>query len=791
MREEHLELEEHTRTDTFFSNDFDTPDDATDVSSSEIMSIKGKGCIGCIEDIPLFCKLLLMNILTFLTLLGFGIYLIYLQGYSFRNQGEIGTLVSQQVVVSNLLNAIGMERKAAATLISSVASPQQIQLFNGAVNNTNTVLAIFAKSFNALSIFGSYSQLQNTRKLIMSSAYTGYGAFNFYSTFTDDLITWTSVKLLNSTLSSDTNIASISLTGLRMFESVSQMSALGNYLFGVNFNGSDASVAYSYFITQYAKYDSYLELFNYTATNDVSTAILDFDTATPGGYSISVTQAMLNCYSLISNGYRNKWQSSAFDTFGFDANVSIWLNGVSNVTQFAFNQATEASDDNYKGALIALVVIVVLIIVMFILGMLIGLCFSKTITGPWQRVNKLQRSAIKKFVPAGFLKLLDCKSINDVQVGKHQSRNVAMVQVEIKDFDLMTKEMDSKTVLTMLNGFLSVSCPVVRENGGFIERYHFDGFSAVFKSKKAAINAAVGIQAAAEIFSSQNSNYPKIQPAICVHAAKVLVATVGEDERMDGVIASREARFTSQFLPLNGKIKSNIIASSDAASEKMPNCRKLGVSLDRYGNEATLFEIFDEKEQVKKTTKNLFNEATKWFSQRKYYQALKSFLVVKDIDTSDQVVEAYIGMCNDVISECDKQVANLDVPDIMKSPILKEKLYDACKTEFSTENYDFLSKIIDFSNMTDPIEMRKFAIALYDKYCDINGDCAVNITETAKQIVKNRLDDPNYEVKKVLFDGLHKEMLLNLGDTSSRLQVTTEFKETYMEIMTEGRKPML
>ncbi len=779
------------RTETFY-NEFETMDeDSESLSPSELMSIKGKGIIGCIEDLPLWVKLVAMSALTLLGLLGIAIYIVYSQGSTFSGRIVTSNLVVRQLAVANLLRAIGAERKQAA-IVCATNDPNQVKFYQSAINQTNTQLTSFKNYYgDVTNVFSSAKNLQQTRTQIqnlqLDRATGGYQAFTFYQNLAQDIISWQSSIILSNSDQLQSNSGPIALLSMRGYEYVSSMSALGAYIFGTGFKLGSANAAKDAYSTASTRYDAVLEVFQYVIDPSVIQKIPEANSSAPN-------EAKTNCQALINAGFSKTSNSTEIDLTSymlFEGNMTLWLGGIENATILASNVVKSNIDGNFTVSLLGLIAVIIIMVLLMVCGLLSTICFSRTIVGPWVRMNKVQRTAIKRFVPAAFLKLIDCKTIDAVHVGQSSSKNICMVQVEIKEFSTIAKELDAAKALELLNDFFSAMGPGIREHGGFIERYHFDGFSAVFKTKKQAVLATLEMQGAVEQFNTKHDNYPNITLGMCVHAAKVLVATVGEDERMDCSIASREARFNSQFIELNTKLKTNIIASQTATSDKQQNARRLGVGTDRYGTTLSLFEIFDAKDQLKKKTKKQFNEGVDLFEGHKYYQAQKCFDEVLQEDQADQVAQTYFDMCAKVIEECDLRVRDIEIQEILKTPLLRQAVYDACKLEYSTENYDLLTQCEIFETMHDPVEMRKFAAALYDKYCDINGECAVNITDVTKNAIKKKLDDPNYVVKRGFLDGLHKNMLMNLNDTIGRLITTIDFKQLYMQLMTTGRRSML
>jgi class 3 adenylate cyclase len=412
----------------------------------------------------------------------------------------------------------------------------------------------------------------------------------------------------------------------------------------------------------------------------------------------------------------------------------------------------------------------------FIIGILAGIGMAYSITGPWRRLSKLQDATIRKFVPSGFMKLVNTKSITDMVLGKYVERDITMLLVEIKN--MKTTGGPSET-LHFLNDFLSTTCPIVRKNGGFVDRYTGDGFTALFRDSKSAMVSAVEIQSQVEVYNSRASH--QIVVGVTTHSAYALIGTVGENERMDGCVISKESSVNPRLQTVGDKLEAPIVATRQALSNRI-NHRFLGTVTHKQ-LPIEVFEVFGFGDALKRASTDVFNAAAKAFDKKQFFKAKEIFDKVINMNNEDKVAQSMARMCKKIIDQVELDLHRMRANEILAILPLRNALEEQCKKEFSTENIDLWKHIQTFRTMTDPVEMERFAKQLYSTYCDINGECSVNITDITRNTVKKKLFDPEYKIDKNLFDKLNIEIVSNLEDTAARFKDTESCRELYLAEM--------
>ncbi len=185
-------------------------------------------------------------------------------------------------------------------------------------------------------------------------------------------------------------------------------------------------------------------------------------------------------------------------------------------------------------------------------------------------------ASYERFVPVEFLKLMKKDSIKNIKLGDNIEIEMGILFMDIRDFTSLSEEMTPKENFKFLNSYLKRIGPVIRNSGGFIDKYLGDGIMALFPHNPSkALEASLKIKKELEKYNKdrQKSGYKPINVGIGIHKGKLILGTIGEDKRMDGTAISDAVNTASRIEQLNKKYSTNILAS-DLFVEyiKISNC---------------------------------------------------------------------------------------------------------------------------------------------------------------------------------------------------------------------------
>jgi len=182
---------------------------------------------------------------------------------------------------------------------------------------------------------------------------------------------------------------------------------------------------------------------------------------------------------------------------------------------------------------------------------------TRKITTELKQLNE----AYLRFVPKEFLKLLNKASITNIQLGDHSSIEMTIM------FSKMNFTDNGKTVLPeehfyLFNEYLEKISPVIKEHNGFVSKFLSGGFMALFpESELDAVQTALEIIKCSEEINQQNSDKNNIIPRIGIHYGKMIIGTIGEENRLDDTVISDTVNTASRIESVCEKLDKKIIIS--------------------------------------------------------------------------------------------------------------------------------------------------------------------------------------------------------------------------------------
>ncbi len=198
--------------------------------------------------------------------------------------------------------------------------------------------------------------------------------------------------------------------------------------------------------------------------------------------------------------------------------------------------------------------------------------FSRALTLSERVSRRLSRAndRLERFVPREFLSYLQKDNLLDVHFGDHISAEMTIMFLKIQNLPELTRDKNPAESFAFLNRFLSLTGPLIRSRNGFIDKYFGDGFMALFPhSSLEAIQAGLDIRRALPNFNKTLPG-PPIRPGIGIHRGKLMLGTIGENERMDGTVIADSVNLASRLTGLTAKHAIDIAVSQACVQEDSP-----------------------------------------------------------------------------------------------------------------------------------------------------------------------------------------------------------------------------
>jgi adenylate cyclase len=262
-------------------------------------------------------------------------------------------------------------------------------------------------------------------------------------------------------------------------------------------------------------------------------------------------------------------------------------------------------------------------------------------------------STYYRFVPQAFLDLIGKKDINDIRLGDQVEREMSVMFVDIRGFTTLAEQMTPAQVFAFLDSVLGGLAPIIREYGGFIDKYLGDGFIALFPGAvQDALQAGIDIRRYMETFNRarENQGLRVLNITIALHVGRLMLGTVGEPERMDGTVIGDAVNTTARLEEFAKRYDTTFLIS-DTVCNGLPNLEQYGIR--HFGEFAVrgrqelldIYEVFDgdpeEIAALKRKTSAYFDQALRLFQNREFEEAQAHFALLRKANSSDMLVLYY------------------------------------------------------------------------------------------------------------------------------------------------------
>ncbi|MBP5706869.1 MAG: hypothetical protein J6W76_06255, partial [Spirochaetales bacterium] len=204
-----------------------------------------------------------------------------------------------------------------------------------------------------------------------------------------------------------------------------------------------------------------------------------------------------------------------------------------------------------------------------------------------------------KFVPKEFLTLLGKDQITDVQLNDQSRRSLTLMSADVRNFTVMSERLSEDEVFNVLNHYLSAIGPIIRNHGGFIEKYLGDGIVVLFPDDgDKAVKCALAMLAAVNELNNkfQMNGNESFRIGIGLHYGEVVLMTVGEEDRMAGLTISDAVNIVLRLETLTKKYHQPIIVSQTLIdrqnlTEKYPWMKVDTIILAEDGREENIYTV--------------------------------------------------------------------------------------------------------------------------------------------------------------------------------------------------------
>ncbi|UTC66879.1 MULTISPECIES: adenylate/guanylate cyclase domain-containing protein [unclassified Treponema] len=173
---------------------------------------------------------------------------------------------------------------------------------------------------------------------------------------------------------------------------------------------------------------------------------------------------------------------------------------------------------------------------------------SNKIAGMTKQIETTNE-ALAKFVPNEFMNFLSKKHV-DIKLGDNILKDMYIAFIHLGIYTGLTTEEERLTLLKIYNQTLAKINPVIQEHNGFIDKYLTEGLMVLFYgSADDVIKCMFEIQSIVQFenMDREVNNLPKIVFSVGIHYGRLMLGTIGEEQRMDNTVISDVVNVASRL----------------------------------------------------------------------------------------------------------------------------------------------------------------------------------------------------------------------------------------------------
>lgn len=255
----------------------------------------------------------------------------------------------------------------------------------------------------------------------------------------------------------------------------------------------------------------------------------------------------------------------------------------------------------------------------------------------------------QRFVPREFLQLLARKSLRDVRLGDHVERQMTVFFTDIRSFTNLSESMSPRDNFKFLASFLRNVTPIIRQAGGFVDKYLGDGVLALFPGEPAqAVLAATQVQRQMARYNHgrRAAGYRQVRVGIGLHYGTLMLGTIGTLDQMQTTVISDAVNVASRLEGMTKTFDINVVMSG-AVVAALPadhpfKLRALGSVTAKGKTESVeVFECYDadadEAAVLKTELMPQWNAGMEAFRAGKLLSAGRIFARIVELNPGDTV----------------------------------------------------------------------------------------------------------------------------------------------------------
>jgi class 3 adenylate cyclase len=172
--------------------------------------------------------------------------------------------------------------------------------------------------------------------------------------------------------------------------------------------------------------------------------------------------------------------------------------------------------------------------------------------------------ASSRFVPKEMLRFLGKTSIAEVRLGDQAVMEMTVLFSDLRGFTGLSESMTPGENFAFLNSYFGRTVPIIKANGGIIDKFMGDAVMALFPDGPiGAIAAAKTMRERLEDYNRGRgrAGYRPVDFGVGIHTGQIILGTVGEPSRMDTTVISDAVNIASRLEGITKRLGAPIIVS--------------------------------------------------------------------------------------------------------------------------------------------------------------------------------------------------------------------------------------
>jgi two-component system sensor histidine kinase ChiS len=268
-------------------------------------------------------------------------------------------------------------------------------------------------------------------------------------------------------------------------------------------------------------------------------------------------------------------------------------------------------------------------------------------------------STVRSFIPKEFLEYLDKADVVDLRLGDHVKKEMTIFFSDIRAFTELSERLTVEENFAFINSYLSRVVPIIRENGGFVDKYLGDGILALYPGAAGpdeAIRSAIAMQGKIQEYNGHRAKmgYCPIAMGVGIHTGALMLGVVGVSDRMENTVISDAVNLSSRLQAITKAFNIAVAISEQSFKElEDPGSYKyrfIGkVRVKGKAAPVSVFEIFDgiapDLFERKMKANTFFEQGMLSYYQKDFAGAMYYFKRVLDIIPEDGAAGFYLDNC--------------------------------------------------------------------------------------------------------------------------------------------------